>query len=266
MIKQVYVNCSNLDVNKSTTPEFVRTALFQTARQREENWQNHPAYHTETAVLVHIKNGDPEKMAAYFGSRQQEERWYGDFSDSDLQQVRILFVSAATLYTRYAIEGGMNEELAYDLSDCYIRYVYTLEDVTQIMQISVTCAIDYAQRVKQAKIRLSLPVKQCRDYVKAHLAVKITVADLAAHCGRTPEYLSQLFRKELGLSPKEYILQQKLEASREVLLTTNDSISDIALKYGFSTHSKFSQHFKEVYGMSPSDYRLSEKSLVWDAI
>lgn len=265
MIKKVYVNCTKLDFSRRVTPEPVLEALHRTNKQKEETWQKHFTYQTETTILRHIKNGEPEKMADFFYSKGQTAYWHGDFSGSDIKQAQTLFIVSVTLFTRYAIEGGLGEELAYDLSDCYINYVNTLNDLMQVMQVCANCAIDYAQRVKEAKVQLSLPVKQCRDYVRDHMWEKTTVADLAQCCSRTPEHLAKLFRKELGLTPKEYILQEKLQAARDALMTTNSSVSAIAQRFGFGTHSSFSQHFKKAYGMSPSEYRMSKQNTVWEA-
>ena len=73
--------------------------------------------------------------------------------------------------------------------------------------------------------------------------------------GYTPEYLCRIFKKELGISPSEYINTLRIRAASKMLVYSNDQIIDIAFHCGFNTLSHFYHQFKKVYGCSPYQYK-----------
>ncbi len=76
--------------------------------------------------------------------------------------------------------------------------------------------------------------------------------------GKTPEHLSRACRKYLGKTPTEIINGLRLEAAARELITTNNSMMDIAADCGFESISYFCRRFKEYYGKTPKEYRKTE--------
>jgi AraC family transcriptional regulator len=68
------------------------------------------------------------------------------------------------------------------------------------------------------------------------------------HCGR-------LFKQPLGLSPYQYLLQQRVERAKTLLKHTNKPIVAIALKCGFNSHSYFGRKFGKLTGVTPKVHR-----------
>ena len=97
--------------------------------------------------------------------------------------------------------------------------------------------------------------EQAEKYIKEHIFQKITRTDVADHVHLNPDYFSRLFRKETGLSFKDYVLREKMRRAAEMLAHTKFSIGIIASKIGFDNFSHFSQTFRNYYNMSPQDYR-----------
>ena len=64
-----------------------------------------------------------------------------------------------------------------------------------------------------------------------------------------------MFKKEKGVSPKQYIVNGKLSKAMNYLQTTNMPISSIAYSLGYSTVVEFSKQFKNYYGLTPSEIR-----------
>ena len=88
-----------------------------------------------------------------------------------------------------------------------------------------------------------------------HIHERIVLQDIADTFGISPNYLSQLFKKyeEIGLS--EYITNQKINRSKELLNDGSLKIYEIADQLGFESAFYFSKVFKKVTGVSPKDYR-----------
>jgi AraC-like DNA-binding protein len=78
---------------------------------------------------------------------------------------------------------------------------------------------------------------------------------LCENINTTRTKLYQIFADELGMGVSTYVRERRLKKAKELLKTTNDSISDIALSVGFSDYNYFTRVFKKQFGMSPYAYR-----------
>jgi AraC family transcriptional regulator len=95
------------------------------------------------------------------------------------------------------------------------------------------------------------------EYIDRHLDREITIQGLAQHAQVSISIFAHAFKKEIGISPYQFILKQRLERSKQLLINQNTklSISKIAQMCGFSTASAFTNRFRQKEGISPSKYR-----------
>ncbi|MBD2248777.1 AraC family transcriptional regulator [Nostoc sp. FACHB-888] len=96
---------------------------------------------------------------------------------------------------------------------------------------------------------------QAIDYIHAHLNRDLSLAELASVVKISPTYFASLFKQEIGISPHQYVIQQRVEQAKLMLLKTDLAIADIALKVGFSSQSHLTQQFKRLTGMTPKQIR-----------
>ena len=92
-------------------------------------------------------------------------------------------------------------------------------------------------------------------YMNQHLEEAVTLDQVAEHVGLSATYFSRLFSTEMKMTYIEYLTKIKIEESKKYLVDTKESISDIAIRLGFSDQSYFSKVFKKVEGMTPGKYR-----------
>lgn len=92
-------------------------------------------------------------------------------------------------------------------------------------------------------------------FINAHLSRKITNRELAEVCGLSLQHFNKLFKENYGLTPQEYIMQQRLTKAQYALLHTDHSIVTISETFGFCDTSHFIRRFSEKYGVSPSKYK-----------
>ena len=83
----------------------------------------------------------------------------------------------------------------------------------------------------------------------------ITSADIAAAAGFSPNHLSKKFREAAGIGVHEYLIFTRLQHAALELVTTSDTITQIALRCGFSDSNYFKDSFKKKYGITPRAYR-----------
>ena len=93
------------------------------------------------------------------------------------------------------------------------------------------------------------------EYIQNHLCDEIRRSDIADAVYLNSDYLSRLFRKETGMSLKEYILRKKMKTAQAILRSTSLPVAVVAARVGFENYSYFSQVYKKAIGITPSAER-----------
>ncbi|MEX2103823.1 MAG: AraC family transcriptional regulator [Bacilli bacterium] len=93
------------------------------------------------------------------------------------------------------------------------------------------------------------------DHIKWSHHENTKVSEIANHFGYNEKYLSHLFTGISGVSLKQYILQQRMEAAKFILSDTNHSVSEIAFQLGYKDCHNFMKSFKKIVGLTPTDFR-----------
>ena len=99
-------------------------------------------------------------------------------------------------------------------------------------------------------------LKMVLDYVEASLAQPISLRQLAQVAGVSARHLERAFRQALGMPPHTYVLERRVAAARELLLTEPElSIEQIAARVGFSSASHLASSFHRQIGCTPTTFR-----------
>lgn len=98
-------------------------------------------------------------------------------------------------------------------------------------------------------------LQQALGYINAHLEQDIQLADLAELLGMSRYYFVRLFKQSMGVTPYQYVLQQRVERAKVLLRHRERAISDIALECGFANQSHFTKHFRQFTGRTPKAYQ-----------
>lgn len=102
-------------------------------------------------------------------------------------------------------------------------------------------------------------LKTIEQYIEQNLDKPLLCSEIAKAVYLSPDYISRLFHKEKGMPLKEYITLTKMNAARNMIITTTLPISLIASKVGYDNFSHFSKVYKKVMGTTPSSERNSEE-------
>ena len=95
-------------------------------------------------------------------------------------------------------------------------------------------------------------VKRARDFMIANLDMTLTADEIAQALGVSRRVLTYAFQSNLGIGPYQYFLSEKLHAVRRKLKTSDASVAEASMSYGFSTPSRFTQQYKRLFGELPS--------------
>lgn len=98
-------------------------------------------------------------------------------------------------------------------------------------------------------------VMNAAEYIRKNYSSHITVKGLADMYGLSAKYFGALFKKMLGQSVNEFLLRRRVEAAKEMLMSTDMSMDAIARETGFDNQFYFSKCFKEIENITPTGYR-----------
>ncbi|MGG5836198.1 helix-turn-helix domain-containing protein [Huaxiibacter chinensis] len=94
-------------------------------------------------------------------------------------------------------------------------------------------------------------------YIDANLSQPLTLDELAQQAALSEYHFARMFRQSMGRAPHQYVMQQRLEKAKALVLANELPLTEIALACGFSSASHFSNRFKVATGFTPSQLRAT---------
>lgn len=157
--------------------------------------------------------------------------------------------------------------------DKYAYYLRTLisEAKNQLQDYNIICQNlfnilitmlkrDYNIHVKHVEVKkINKDIALVQDFIQHHFREDITLSTLAEVAHLNKYHLAHIFKETVGVSPIEYLNRVRIQECKLLLETTDFSIQNIADFIGFSSQSYFTQVFKRMTGMTPSEYRKKKK-------
>lgn len=107
------------------------------------------------------------------------------------------------------------------------------------------------------------PIRKAIAYIDQHLKEELTLKDVAAHIHLNPSYFSVLFKEQANLNFSEYLTRRRIQRAKELVISTNLPINEIAEEVGYKTSKYFIKIFKEIEGITPSIYRKTSNDNVF---
>lgn len=224
--------------------------------EERENGIIHTPYELELAFLSSVKKGSRTDVKHIINNMVESGITIGKMSNDSLRLIKYWAVSLFTLITRSAIQGGLDETTAYNFADNCIMEIDKMTKTDDIVEYVIQKCITLTDIVAESRENsvYPQPIRKCLHYINTHLHEKLDVVILAKECGLSQDYLSYLFKKNIGINLSKYIRNQRLQASKE-MLKDNYSVSDIAYYLGFCSESYFISCFKKEYGKTPKQFR-----------
>ncbi len=227
----------------------------------QENEIHHNPYDQELREFNSIETGDLQKLKASW--QEDYDGTLGTLAKEPLRNMKNLVIVIITLASRAAIRGGLSAELSFSLSDTYIQEIEACNDIALLRTLGHNAEEQYTRLVYQvksqqkgsAKKEKNPRINRCKDYIFSHLHDRITVEDLAREADCNPNYLSGLFKKCEGVSISTFILQEKINRAKNLLIYSDYSFIEIASYLGFSSQSHLGKQFKRFTGYTLRQYR-----------
>ena len=110
---------------------------------------------------------------------------------------------------------------------------------------------------KGSKLR-DFYIKEAISYIEQNFQSDITVEDIASACGLNRSYFGKIFHDAVGKSPQQFLLNYRMIKATELLRFSQLPIGEISSAVGYQNQLHFSRAFKNVYGVSPKEWRKSK--------
>lgn len=165
------------------------------------------------------------------------------------------------LQIAYVIVSGYDDfsycqqALRLQITDYILKPVNYEEFGTCIDNLKISLFEQRIATVEEPKEQEERVITGITRYLQEHLAEEVSLSVLAEEFHLNPQYISQLFKNEIGVGFLAYLTNIRMEKGKKLLLSTSFSVAEIAEQAGYGDYRVFTKAFKKTEGITPSQYR-----------
>lgn len=234
--------CSILDRAKYSCPSYMVVIYFEPAADRQTHYR------------AEITSPDVE----YCG--EAGLHYYCLMIDKEYFEKRYLMYSDnIPVYNKTPFEicsdilRALNT-FAFEYSKSMMNSNITLDAQTEIITHWIIRSI-FGETLDLRAVSSDYSVARAQHFMEQHFAEQITVSKLSALGHVSPSCFNRRFKKEIGITPIEYLIEIRIERAKTMLRRKNVPVTEIAMRCGFGSNAHFSACFQNRLGISPSEYR-----------
>ncbi|MCM3747012.1 response regulator [Paenibacillus pasadenensis] len=251
----------NLTMTLSASPIFANPAQIRTSFKQADGLFEHRFYQEKPGTLhghglQSFQNAGAEQSAAL---QQLAERLNEDFNAAErgLNSLKSFFyryrpAPKEVLAFFASLEGKLRQNNGQP------EWPNMTEDDTLNDLLEAVRNWLHNNHRQSAEAVLARPeIVRTIQYIREHIGEEITLEALSNAIGLSSSHLSYLFKKEIGKSVIDFVIEQRIELAKQYLTEGSYRNYELAEKVGFVHYSYFSNMFKKVTGMSPNEYKRS---------
>ena len=209
-------------------------------------------YHKEKDLLAKVRLGNISEVKGLLN----ELIGYVLFSEGrNVDRVRVRGVELTILLSRVAMDCGARSEGIFQLNSKFLSLLYQEQDLDTLCMTLQEVLESFMQTIFYEKDKGNLHIRKALSYIAQHYNSHLEIAQVADHVGLSPGYFSTLFRESVGVSFREHLNRVRVEESKQLLLSTDYSLADIAVAIGFPDQSYYCKIFKKTVGLTPGKFR-----------
>ncbi|HUU51592.1 MAG TPA: helix-turn-helix domain-containing protein [Candidatus Heimdallarchaeota archaeon] len=240
------------DINEKYVQQY-KIANFLEDLKRSSQDVGRKIFDKQDEILSKVKLGDKA------GAREILNEFLGAiFFESgmnfDILKVRV--VELIVIISRVAIEAGVEANELLGLNYSYLSELNSSKDIDELLFKLTGILENFINKVSQVKEKKKkIKIDKVIEYIKQNFTSKITTVDIAKEGDLSVSRVLHLFKDETGLTITDYIKKLRIDYSKYLLLNTDISLVDSAIKTGFFDQSHFTKTFKRIERMTPSHFR-----------
>lgn len=218
---------------------------------------------SERTLVEAVKEGDISKILDDSGRlRFHGDRMRAPIALKTEHQFEYEVVALVTLVTRAAVEGGLDIDTAFSLSDLYLHRIDNSKTARELEELSLHAVRTFCEKVAESKSagqsKYSPRIRRGIKYIRTHLHYPISLDDVGEFVKINPKYFSRSFFNETGMKFTEFVQRERIKEACVLLKTTDMSCIEIANTLSFSSQSYFIKIFSDVMKTTPQKYRMEK--------
>lgn len=206
----------------------------------------------EKELLAKLRTGNIQQVKALLN----ELIGHVLFSEGGkIETVRVRAIELTTLLSRVAIDGGANPDSIYRLNSQFLVRLFQEQAMEELCLLMQEVLESFMQAAFYDQDKGNPYIRKALRYMMDHYNEPLDLQQVAQHVQLSPSYFSTLFRQLVGVPFREYLCQIRIEESKQLLLSKEYSLADIAISMGFPDQSYYCKVFKRIVGVTPGKFR-----------
>ena len=174
---------------------------------------------------------------------------------SDIDTVRIHAIELTTLLSRIAMDGGAHTNSIYELNKRFLVLMSKEQNIDDLCYLLQDVLESFMDAMFSNQDKGNPYIRKALRYMAEHYNQPLTLAQMADIVGLSQSYFSKLFHEIVGVSFREHLCRIRVEESKRLLLSSDYSLTEIAIAVGFADQSHYCKTFKLLIGLTPGQYR-----------
>jgi AraC family transcriptional regulator len=159
-------------------------------------------------------------------------------------------------WTKDRLAWMILSEIRKECANGFPRGPMFLENAAAVFVSQLSYVLyDAAPRVEASRALSDAKLAMVIEYVETNLHRNITLTELANLVDLTPRYFCAAFKEATGRPPHQFQIERRIERAKALLHNPNVSLTDVALRVGFSSQSHLNDYFRRIVGVTPARYR-----------
>lgn len=160
------------------------------------------------------------------------------------------------MYTREIVENGILTKYLHPVYNKFYTLIPTLNNIKALQELELKMIDTYINLlINDVEVKDNFVINRILKHLHLNIESQISLKKLASEVNLSEGYISDCFKKHMGITIMKYAKKIRIDRAKVLLLTTNNSILEIGLTLGFHDQSHFHKVFKSFTGVSPSEYR-----------
>lgn len=212
----------------------------------------------ENELFTSISQGDSIAASQLLNELLGHIFFYTSGADEIYTRVTELLV----VLSRAAVSGGANAQQILSMSHRYMKDMKMLTNQEELTYWLAGSLSRFMRHVfEMMDVKHTEAMHKVKEYMNYNYARKLSLEEAAAVVGYSPAYFSRIFKDEMGLTFKEALNGLRIERSKNLLLSSNASISEICSMVGFNDQSYYCKVFKRLSGVTPDKFRKRSRRI-----
>ncbi|WP_051633575.1 helix-turn-helix transcriptional regulator [Bacillus sp. UNC41MFS5] len=265
---QSYLAIGDLLVNLLANPRVDSQFVTATSHSEQKQLEVQPLDYAQDGMEVKLRYKAESKFLHYIEMGDKENAmkalidFTGDFSyrvpGNPLRAKKNLSFSSNTMNRMAAAKGGVEPQYLHAISEKFALKIEAAVAMSDLDAINYRMVEEYCDAVKNFAVKgYSTVVRKALMYINLYFKEPINVQSIADEIGFNRMYLSRQFKEELNIGVIDYLHKKRIEEAIFLIEQGRLSITDIGIYVGFSSYNYFCKVFKELIGMTTTEYKNS---------